>query len=49
MQKQVLVVHGTGFGQAPGTHHMRVVFLPPEAMLTRAYDAMADFLRERYG
>ncbi len=49
MQKQVLVVHGSGFGQAPGTHHMRVVFLPPESMLTQAYGAIADFLCERYG
>jgi alanine-synthesizing transaminase len=45
-EKQVLVVHGSGFGQAPGTRHFRIVFLPDEATLARAYDAVADFLKE---
>ena len=27
-QKHVLVVHGSGFGQRPGTKHFRIVFLP---------------------
>ena len=27
-QKHVLVVHGSGFGEKPGTRHMRIVFLP---------------------
>ena len=48
LEKHVLVVHGSGFGQAPGTKHFRIVTLPPEAMLRRAYGAIADFLRERY-
>jgi len=43
--KQVLVVHGSGFGQAPGTRHFRIVFLPDEATLTRAYDGIAEFLK----
>jgi len=47
-QKHVLVVHGSGFGQKPGTRHMRIVFLPPEPVLGEAYDAMADFLKQRY-
>jgi len=47
-QKHVLVVHGSGFGQRPGTKHFRIVFLPDEATLTKAYAAIADFLRERY-
>jgi alanine-synthesizing transaminase len=33
----VVVVPGSGFGQLPGTHHFRVVFLPNEEILTRAY------------
>jgi len=43
--KQVLVVHGSGFGQMPGTRHFRVVFLPDEATLARAYDGIAEFLK----
>ena len=48
MEKQVLMVHGTGFGQAPGTKHVRIVFLPDEATLTRAYDGMRAFIAEHY-
>jgi len=48
-QKHVMVVHGSGFGQRPGTKHFRIVFLPDEKTLTTAYSAIADFLRERYG
>jgi alanine-synthesizing transaminase len=44
VEKQVLVVHGSGFGQAPGTRHMRIVFLPDERTLTRAYEGIAEFL-----
>jgi len=47
-EKHVLVVHGSGFGQAPGTRHFRIVFLPDEATLTRAYENIATFLREHY-
>ena len=47
-QKHVLVVHGSGFGQKPGTKHMRIVFLPPEPVLSEAYDAITEFMRERY-
>jgi alanine-synthesizing transaminase len=49
MEKQVLVVHGSGFGQAPGTQHFRIVFLPDEATLERAYQGMRSFLEEHYG
>ena len=45
--KQVLLVHGSGFGQAPGTRHARIVFLPDEATLAQAYAAMSDFMRSR--
>jgi alanine-synthesizing transaminase len=47
-QKYVLVVHGSGFGEKPGTRHIRIVFLPPEPVLNSAYDAMTEFIRERY-
>jgi alanine-synthesizing transaminase len=47
-QKHVLVVHGSGFGQKPGTKHMRIVFLPPEPVLSEAYEAMTEFMKERY-
>jgi alanine-synthesizing transaminase len=47
-QKHVLVVHGSGFGEKPGTRHMRIVFLPQEDVLHAAYDKITDFMRERY-
>ncbi len=47
-QKYVLVVHGSGFGQRPGTHHFRIVFLPDEKTLSKAYAAIAELLHERY-
>jgi alanine-synthesizing transaminase len=47
-QKHVLVVHGSGFGQKPGTKHIRIVFLPPENVLEAAYGKIGDFMRERY-
>jgi len=39
----VVVVPGTGFGQRPGTNHFRVVFLPPEEILMKAYRSIAEF------
>ncbi|HZR55633.1 MAG TPA: aminotransferase class I/II-fold pyridoxal phosphate-dependent enzyme [Terriglobales bacterium] len=48
LQKHVMVVHGSGFGQKPGTKHFRIVFLPDEATLTRAYEAISEFMQERY-
>ena len=48
LSKHVLVVHGAGFGQRPGTKHFRIVFLPDEDTLRRAYESIGDFMRERY-
>ncbi|HET7892321.1 MAG TPA: aminotransferase class I/II-fold pyridoxal phosphate-dependent enzyme [Candidatus Sulfotelmatobacter sp.] len=48
-QKHVMVVHGSGFGQKPGTQHFRIVFLPDEHTLGKAYAAIGDFIQERYG
>lgn len=44
----VLFVHGSGFGQKPGTQHFRIVFLPPPAVLEDAFDRLGKFVRERY-
>jgi alanine-synthesizing transaminase len=48
LKKHVMVVHGSGFGQKPGTRHFRIVYLPDEALLTKAYTAIAELLKERY-
>jgi alanine-synthesizing transaminase len=48
LQKYVMVVHGSGFGQKPGTQHFRIVFLPDEKTLSSAYAAIGEFMRERY-
>jgi alanine-synthesizing transaminase len=40
----VVVVPGSGFGQRPGTNHFRVVFLPPEEVLAKAYGAIERFV-----
>ena len=45
----MIVVLGFGFGQKPGTQCFRIVFLPDEATLTKAYAGVAEFIRERYG
>ena len=47
-EKHVLAVHGSGFGQKPGTQHFRIVFLPDEATLTKAYAAIGEFMKGRY-
>jgi alanine-synthesizing transaminase len=48
LEKQILVVHGSGFGQEPGTQHLRIVFLPDEATLEHAYAGIDAFMREHY-
>ena len=47
-RKHVLVVHGSGFGEKPGTRHIRIVFLPQEPVLSPAYEAITEFMQERY-
>lgn len=44
----VVVVPGNGFGQVPGTKHMRIVFLPPEDILKRAYEQIGEFMAKRH-
>ena len=43
----VVTVHGSGFGERPGTRHLRVVYLPPEEVLRKAYASLLGFLRSR--
>jgi alanine-synthesizing transaminase len=45
----VVIVPGSGFGQVDGTNHFRVVFLPPEDILNRAYDAIESIARSYAG
>lgn len=47
-EKGVLVVYGEGFGQKPGTHHFRIVFLPPEETLHSAFDKIEELIKEKY-
>ena len=42
-----VVVHGDGFGQRPGTRHMRIVFLPPEEVLEEAFNRLESFMKNR--
>jgi alanine-synthesizing transaminase len=42
----VIVVPGSGFGQKPGSKHFRVVFLPQEEVLEKAYKSIADFYQK---
>jgi alanine-synthesizing transaminase len=47
-KKHVLLVHGSGFGQKPGTKHARIVTLPQEDVLTNAFAKIGEFMLERY-
>lgn len=47
-EEQVLVVHGSGFGEAPGSRHIRIVFLPPESMLEQALGKITEYLEKRW-
>ncbi len=47
LQKHILVVHGSGFGQKPGTKHFRIVFLPQAETLRRAYSEIREFMQQR--
>ncbi|MBU0691659.1 aminotransferase class I/II-fold pyridoxal phosphate-dependent enzyme [bacterium] len=44
----VVVVHGSGFGQRPGTKHFRIVFLPQEEVLTNAYRQIFRYMEKHY-
>lgn len=42
----VVVVPGSGFGQKPGTKHFRVVFLPQDNVLEKAYKNIGEFFEQ---
>lgn len=42
----VVVVPGDGFGQKPNTKHFRVVFLPTEIQLEKAYLSISIFMKK---
>jgi aspartate/methionine/tyrosine aminotransferase len=44
-QKNVLTVHGSGFGTKYGSGHFRLVFLPHMEMLESAMNKIEDFVR----
>ena len=45
----VVTVPGSGFGQVPGTKHIRIVLLPTEDEISRAMDLIEEFVRKRRG
>ncbi len=45
----VVLVHGSGFGQKPGTQHFRVVFLPPDNLLKKAFELIGGVARSVKG
>jgi alanine-synthesizing transaminase len=47
LEKHILTVQGSGFGQKPGSKHYRIVFLPPEETLREAYAQIRDFMNRR--
>lgn len=46
-EAHVLVVHGSGFDPVFGANHFRVVTLPPEAMLQKAFQAIERHVKKR--
>lgn len=42
----VVLVPGTGFGQKPGSHHFRIVILPPDKVLEDAFGLIGDFYKQ---
>ena len=45
----VVVVHGSGFGELAGSGHFRIVFLPNEAILQKAYRLLDGFMKGAVG
>ncbi len=46
LEEGVVVVHGSGFGQKPGTKHFRIVFLPEEEKLIKALEKIEKFVKK---
>lgn len=45
-EKQILFVHGSGFGTDPRQGFFRVVFLPDAATLKKVYGDLGDFIKQ---
>jgi aspartate/methionine/tyrosine aminotransferase len=43
----IVCVPGSGFGQAPGTAHLRFVVLPPTDVIEMAMGRLGDFMSRR--
>lgn len=43
----VVVVHGSGFGELAGSGHFRLVFLPTETILQKAYQLLESFMKKQ--
>lgn len=39
----LVTVNGSGFGQKPGTHHLRIAFLPPKELLAEVLPRWVEF------
>jgi alanine-synthesizing transaminase len=48
LEEGVVVVHGSGFGQKPGSKHFRIIFLPEEKVLEMALERIERFVRKNY-
>ncbi len=48
LEEGVVLVHGSGFGQKPGTKHFRIIFLPEEKVLETALERIERFIRRHY-
>lgn len=46
LQTGVVVVHGSGFGESAGQGHFRIVFLPQEEILEKAYSRIQEFMKQ---
>ena len=46
-QTGIVCVPGSGFGQAPGTAHLRFVVLPPEKIIDQVVERLAGFMANR--
>ena len=46
LEEGVVLTHGSGFGQKPGTKHFRIVFLPEEKILEKALEKIEKFVKK---
>ncbi|MFN4131966.1 MAG: aminotransferase class I/II-fold pyridoxal phosphate-dependent enzyme [Caldimicrobium sp.] len=46
LEEGVVLVHGSGFGQKPGTKHFRIIFLPEEHILLEGLARIERFVKK---